>query len=355
MPDGGEHWWQATCPGPSVPHTRRALERQGQLTKPAGSLGRIEELAVELAGLQATDLPSAARAPIIIFAGDHGITAQGVSAFPSAVTVEMVRNFARGGAAIAVLARELDCPLAIVDAGTLAPASICDGVVVDKPRLGTRDFSLARAMTGDEAQFALAAGSRAVARAPGCDVLLLGEMGIGNTSAATAIVAALTGTSAVKVAGRGTGIDDAGLAHKAGVIAMALERHGLDKGPADALDTLEAVGGLEIAALAGAIVAAAQRGMPVLVDGFIVSAAALVAVRLNASCRAWLMFSHRSAEQGHRIVLDALAARPILDLELRLGEGSGAALALPMLRLACVLHNGMATFTEAAVSGRSAP
>lgn len=352
--DGGEEWWLAPCRTPSQEHAAQARERQAALTKPRGSLGHIEGIAIELASLQAVEWPSASRAPIIVFAGDHGVTAQGVSAYPSTVTVEMLRNFASGGAAIAVLARELQCDLTIVDAGTLAAAGMCDGIVTDKPRAGTRDFTHERAMTSAEAGFALGAGQRAVARiANAADVLLLGEMGIGNTTSAAAIVAALTGRPASEVTGRGTGIDEVGLSHKAGVIAAALERHGIVH--ANPMSVLEAVGGLEIAALTGAIVAAAQRGLPVLVDGFIVSAAALIAVRLNPACRRWLIFSHRSAEQGHRVVLDALGARPFLDLELRLGEGSGAALALPMLRLACALHAGMATFQEAAVSQRSGP
>lgn len=347
-----QEWWLAPCRSPSEAHASAARERQAALTKPPGALGRIEELAIELAGLQGAGRPSARRAPIIVFAGDHGVTAQGVSAYPSAVTVEMMRNFARGGAAIAVLARELGCDLTIVDAGTLATQTVCDGIIVDKPRPGTRDFSREPAMTRDEASFALGAGRRTVDRvASAADVLLLGEMGIGNTTAAAAIVAALTGRPAREVTGTGTGVDAAGLDRKADVVSAAIARHGLAR--AGAADVLATVGGLEIAALAGAMIAAGQRGLPVLVDGFIVSAAALVAIGLNPSVRRWLIFSHRSAERGHRVVLDALEARPILDLELRLGEGSGAALALPMLRLACALHGQMATFAEAAVSGRS--
>ena len=342
------------CPEPSADHTAAAEKRQARLTKPAGSLGTLEALAVRLAGLQRTERPRAARAPIVLFAGDHGVTAQGVSAYPSAVTVEMLKNFTAGGAAISVLARELGVALTVVDAGTLAEAPMA-GVTTDKPRRGTRDFTLERALTADEVGFALAAGRRAVAAATSgvADLILFGEMGIGNTTSAAAVAAALLSRPPSELAGAGTGLDAGRVAHKARVIAQGLERHGLDGGldRAPAREVLSAVGGLEIAALAGAIVAAAQAGIPVLVDGFIVSVAALAAVRLNASCAPWLLFSHRSAEQGHRVVLEALGAEPILDLGLRLGEGSGAATALAIVRLACALHNTMATFEEAAVSG----
>lgn len=346
-------WIQAPCPVPSARHEAAARARQAALTKPAGSLGVLETLAIALAALQATEHPRAADAPIILFAGDHGVTAQGVSAYPAAVTVEMLKNFASGGAAVAVLARELGVPLTVVDAGTLAADPIA-GVVVDKPRRGTRDFTVERAMTDDELTAALAAGRRAVEAAGPADLVLFGEMGIGNTTAAAAVAAALLGITPAEIAGAGTGLDAGGIAHKVKVIETGLALHGLDAS-SEPLHVLAAVGGLEIAALAGAIVAAAQRSRPVLVDGFIVTVAALAATRLNPSCVPWLIYSHRSAERGHAVVLDALGARPVLDLNLRLGEGSGAATALAVLRLACALHNGMATFEKAAVSGRAAP
>ncbi len=349
-------WIEAPCSAPSAEHEAAARARQAVLTKPAGSLGVLETLAITLASLQATDRPRAAKAPIILFAGDHGVTAQNVSAYPAAVTVEMLKNFASGGAAVSVLARELGVSLTVVDAGTLASGPL-PGVVTDKPRRGTRDFTVEPAMTAEERDAALAAGKRAVEAAGPADLVMFGEMGIGNTTAAAAIAAALLGKAPGEIAGAGTGLDRAGIAHKVQVIETGLARHGLAglASEADPGHVLAAVGGLEIAALAGAIVAAAQRGTPVLVDGFIVSVAALLATRLNPSCKPWLIFSHRSAEQGHAIVLDALGARPILDLNLRLGEGSGAATALAVVRLACALHNGMATFEEAAVSGRADP
>ena len=346
-------WVYETCPNASARHRQAARARQDQLTKPTGALGQLETLAIELAGLQHTEQPRAANVPITVFAGDHGIVAQGVSAYPQAVTIAMMANFCAGGAAISVLARELGSPLEIVDAGTLAEASM-RGVVTDKPRRATRDFSMEPALEPAELTFAFDCGKRAVVRSAESrpDLLILGEMGIGNTTSAAAIAAALMQVKAEAIAGHGTGLDAAGRAHKARVIDAALARHGL-AADVSAERVLCAVGGLEIAAISGAIIAAAQQRIPLLIDGFIVSVAALAAARLNPSCRPYLIFSHRSAEQGHRIVLDALEARPLLDLDLRLGEGSGAALALPLVRLACALHQGMATFAEAAVPDRA--
>ncbi|MDH4981917.1 nicotinate-nucleotide--dimethylbenzimidazole phosphoribosyltransferase [Hyphomicrobium sp. D-2] len=348
----GASWIRTTCPKPSEDHRAAAEQRQGQLTKPPGSLGALELLAVRLASLQATERPSGQRAPIILFAGDHGVTAQGVSAYPSDVTVQMLHNFANGGAAVSVLARELNVPLTVVDVGTLGEADIA-GVISDKPRRGTRDFSREAAMTDAELAFAFDAGKRAVqgATAAGADLVILGEMGIGNTTSAAAIATAFLACRAQDVVGAGTGLDNDGIRHKAQVIDASLSLHGLDRGEASPIEVLRCVGGLEITALAGAMIAAAQRRIPVLVDGFIVTVAALAACRINPDCVPWLIYSHRSAERGHRLVLDALAAEPILDLKLRLGEGSGAGLALPVLRLACALHNQMATFEEASVSG----
>ena len=346
-------WVYQECPAISTAHREAARVRQGELTKPAGALGRLEALAIDLAGLQHTDRPQAATVPVVIFAGDHGIVAQGVSAYPQAVTIAMMANFAAGGAAISVLARELGSSLEVVDAGTLAEAPL-SGVVTDKPRRGSRDFSTEAALEAAEVAFAFGCGERAVTRATACapDLLVLGDMGIGNTTSAAAIASALLGTGAEATTGHGTGLDAAGRARKARLIDAALARHELRGASPERI--LCAVGGLEIAAIGGAMIAAARRRVPVLVDGFIVSVAALVASRLNPSCRPYLIFSHRSAEVGHRLVLEGLDARPLLDLDLRLGEGSGAALALPILRLACALHNQMATFAEAAVPDRTA-
>ncbi|MGX1321458.1 nicotinate-nucleotide--dimethylbenzimidazole phosphoribosyltransferase [Bradyrhizobium sp. USDA 377] len=343
-------WVTRKCPEISAVHRDAAIARQAQLTKPTGALGRLEQLAIELAGLQASEQPRAARVPIIIFAGDHGIVAQGVSAYPQAVTIAMMANFASGGAAISVLARELGSNLEVVDAGTLAAAM--PDIITDKPRHGTRDFSVEAALTPAELAFAFEAGQRAVARAEASrpDLLIFGEMGIGNTTTSAAIAASLLGISAEEIAGSGTGVDAAGRAHKARVIDAAIARHGVAGAPPEKI--LCAVGGLEIAAIAGAIIAAAQRRIPVLIDGFIVSVAALAAVRLNPSCQPFLLPSHQSAEQGHRLVLRALNVQPLISLDLRLGEGSGAAIALPLVRSACALHNGMATFAQANVPDR---
>src|SRR3954453_4422442 len=346
-------WTYQKCPEISAVDRQAAIARQAQLTKPTGALGRLEQLAIELAGLQATEQPRAARAPMIIFAGDHGIVAQGVSAYPQAVTIAMMANFAASGAAISVLARELGSSLEVVDAGTLAQEEM-PGVVTDKPRHGTRDFSVEPALEPAELAFAVEAGQRAVVRAEAGrpDVLICGEMGIGNTTTSAAIAAGLLGVSAEEIAGSGTGIDAAGRAHKARVIDAAIARHGIARTSPE--NILCAVGGLEIAAICGAIIAAAQRRIPVLIDGFIVSVAALAAARLNPSCQSFQLASHQSAEQGHRLVLRALNVQPLISLEFRLGEGSGAAIALPLVRSACALHNGMATFAQANVPDRPA-
>ncbi|MCK1636795.1 nicotinate-nucleotide--dimethylbenzimidazole phosphoribosyltransferase [Bradyrhizobium sp. 157] len=347
-------WVYQECPDVSAIHRDAALARQAELTKPDGALGRLEHLAIELAGLQQTEQPRAQRVPIIVFAGDHGIVAQGVSAYPQEVTIAMMSNFASGGAAISVLARELGLSLEIVDAGTLAEVPI-EGVVIDKPRRSSRDFSEEAALEPAELALAFDCGKRAVVRAATTqpDLLILGDMGIGNTTTSAAIAAALLGVRAEQVAGSGTGLDTASRARKAQLIEVALARHGLTTPGTAPERILCAVGGLEIAAISGAIIAGAQRRLPVLIDGFIVSVAALAAVRLNPSCQRFLLSSHQSAEQGHRLVLQALDVQPLFNLDLRLGEGSGAALALPILRLACALHNGMTTFAQAQVPNRS--
>ena len=345
-------WLGTPCPRPSETHRSAAEARQNTLTKPPGSLGALERIAIQLAALQERERPRADNVQITLFAGDHGVTAQGISAFPSAVTVEMLRNFASGGAAISVLARKLDARLEVVDAGTLATSEIA-GVIADKPCHGTRDFATTAAMTNEEFAFALNAGRRAAARAADhrTQLLIFGEMGIGNTTSAAAVAAALLTKKADELVGAGTGLDSEGICRKARVIDAALDLLGLKDPGASAAEVLTKVGGLEITALAGAIVAAAQSRIPVLVDGFIVTAAALAATRLNPSCADWLLYSHRSSEQGHRLILEALHAEPLLDLKLRLGEGSGAAVALSVVRLACALHDEMATFAEAQVSG----
>lgn len=331
-----------------------ALARQAQLTKPRGSLGQLETVAVTLAAMQGRPLPRIQRPWISIFAADHGVAAEGVSAFPQGVTQQMLANFVGGGAAISVLAREAGATLEVIDVGTLAelPAA---GVIQAQVACGTANFCQQPAMSAAQAHAALDAGAAACARAEtgGADVFIGGEMGIANTTTAAALACALLGLRGAALAGAGTGIDSAGVARKAALIDRALALHGLTTAPSDPLRALAAVGGFEIGALAGAYLAAAQAGVPVLVDGFICSAAALLAVRLNPGARDWMLFAHASAESGHAAILRALDAQPLLALDMRLGEASGAAAAIPLLRLACALHAGMATFAEAGVANNA--
>jgi len=327
-----------------------AKARQAVLTKPAGSLGRLEEMAVFLASCQGRECPEISNPHILIFAADHGIVEEGVSAFPAEVTTQMMLNFLNGGAAISVLAHELGAKLSVIDVGSLAD-DMPDGIVTDRVAKGSKNFRHAQALTREELLHAFSAGQRAVMRSldAQADILIPGEMGIGNTSAAAAVAAGVTGRFVEDICGPGTGLTAEGVKQKAAILRAALKHHGLS-GENDPLDVLLKVGGHEIAALCGSFIAAAQAGCPVLVDGFICSVAALAAVKINPGARDWLIFSHKSAEPGHGIVLDALEAKPLLDLGMRLGEGSGASVALPLLKLACRLHSGMATFESAGVS-----
>jgi nicotinate-nucleotide--dimethylbenzimidazole phosphoribosyltransferase len=347
-------WWLNPCQAIDAQAYEQAAARQQQLTKPAGSLGQLENVAVQLAGLQGRVKPSLNQLWIAIFAGDHGVVAEGVSAFPQEVTGQMLHNFVSGGAAISVLARQLGAQLEVVDLGTVTPSLNLPGVRHLNIGAGTQNFVNGPAMTQTQGELALEAGRDSVRRAiaAGAELFIGGEMGIGNTTAASALACALLDCPVAHLAGPGTGLNAAGVSHKAQVIERALALHAAQRG--DGLQTLFNLGGFEIAALVGAYLACAQEGMAVLVDGFICSVAALVAVRLNPACRDWLLFGHRGAEPGHRHVLEALKAEPLLDLGLRLGEGSGAALAVPLLRLACDLHGQMATFAEAAVADRPA-
>lgn len=346
-------WWLAPAQAINIPVREEALARQQQLTKPTGSLGQLERVAVQLAGLQGRVKPKADALWIAIFAGDHGVVAEGVSAYPQEVTGQMLHNFVTGGAAISVLAQQLSAQLDVVDLGTIAPLDL-PGVRHLRIGAGTANFAQGPAMTQEQGLLALQAGRDSVlrAKAVGSELFVGGEMGIGNTAAASAVACSLLECAAQLLVGPGTGLNAAGIAHKIEVIERALTLHAEHAG--DPLQSLFSLGGFEIAALAGAYLACAQEGIAVLVDGFICSVAALVAVRLNPSCRDWMLFGHRGAEPGHRYLLETLQAEPLLDLGLRLGEGSGAALAVPLVRLACQLHNGMATFAEAAVADRPA-
>ncbi|MDG2516845.1 nicotinate-nucleotide--dimethylbenzimidazole phosphoribosyltransferase [Lysobacter soli] len=342
-------WWSRPCPAPDADAARAALTRQGVLTKPPGSLGRLEDIAVWWAARQGTERPGVERVWISVFAADHGVAAEGVSAFPQAVTGEMLRNFATGGAAIAVLARHLGARLDVVNLGTVNDPGELPDVHRAVIAPTTANFCEAPAMTREQLREAMQVGADRVALAldHDADLFIGGEMGIGNTTAATALSCALLDEAPEALAGSGTGLDDGGIARKCGVVRRALARHA----DADsAVDYLQRLGGFEVAALAGAYIAAAQARLPVLVDGFITTAAALAAARLNEGVREWLCFSHRSHERGHQRLLDALRAQPLLDLGMRLGEASGAAVAVPLLRMACALHREMATFEQAGVS-----
>ena len=324
----------------------QAEARQGALTKPPGSLGRLESLAIRLAGMQGRVRPALDRIGITVFAADHGVAAEGVSAFPQVVTCEMIRNFANGGAAINVLARSLEAHLTVVNLGTVADATGLPGVIDAVIAPGTANFATGPAMTAEQLQRALATGRDCLDAE--LDLFIGGDMGIGNTTTAAVIACALLAVAPKDMAGPGTGLDAEGVSHKARVIDAALSLH--DQAGQDGLLTLQLVGGFEIAALTGAFIACAQRGIPVLVDGFISSTAALCATRVCPGSADWFLYSHRSAEPGHSHILEALDADPILDLGMRLGEGSGAAVAAANLRQACALHNEMATFAEAGVS-----
>ena len=342
-------WLVQPAFSPDEESRQRALQRQAQLTKPPGSLGALETLAVRLAALQHAHTPSVQQVWISVFAGDHGVAAEGVSAFPQAVTGEMVRNFANGGAAISVLARSLGAMLEVVNLGTVNDPGEWPQVrrAIIAPQ--TANFCQQPAMTATQLALALRAGadSACAAHEAKAQLFIGGEMGIANTTSAAALACALLGEPASALTGAGTGLDAEGVRRKAAVIERALALYPADD---DALAWLGRVGGFEIAALCGAYITAAQLGMPVLVDGFITTAAALAAARINPSCRAWMFFAHRSHERGHARLLDALDADPLLDLGLRLGEGSGAATAVPLMRLACELHARMATFAQAGVS-----
>lgn len=327
----------------------QAAERQRQLTKPPGSLGRLEEVANRLAAIQTSLRPSVTRARIVVFAADHGVCAEGVNPYPQAVTAQMVVNFLRGGAAINALARIAGVDLEIVDAGVAHSVPEITGLIRRPIGAGTRNFCQEAAMTERQAADALSLGIDVAQRAcaEGYTLLGMGEMGIGNTTAASALTAALTGRQAASVIGRGTGADDDCLARKRTAVERALALHGSAiHGPFDALARL---GGFEIGALCGLCLGAAVNRCAVVVDGFIATAAAVLAVQLNRNVCDYLFAAHRSTEPGHTALLDLLGQRPLLDLEMRLGEGTGAALAIPLMRAAVEAFTQMATFESAGV------
>ena len=328
----------------------RAQAHLDQLTKPVGSLGRLEELARRLVEMTGNDPPVVRRPVIFTLAGDHGVVAEGVSAYPQVVTAQMVENFLHGGAAINVLARHAGADILVADFGVATPVPSEPGLVSRRIGPGTKNMAREPAMTREQALAAIEAGIGLVEAecGEGVDLIGTGEMVIGNTTAASAIAAALTGAPVEAVTGHGTGIDQSTWMVKVAVIRRALEVNRPD--PRDGLDVLAKVGGFEIGGLVGVILAGAAQRIPVVLDGFIAGAAALVAMTLRPEARHYLLASHCSVEPGHRVILEHLGLRPYLDLELRLGEGTGAALAFTLIQAAVKIYTEMASFKSAGVS-----
>lgn len=331
----------------------QAQARLDRLTKPLGSLGRLEELAAQYVAITGEVKPIIPRGVVFTFAADHGVALEGVSAYPREVTPQMVLNFLRGGAGVNVLARHAGVDVRVVDIGVDHEFGRIPGLLDRKIMNGTRNLSLEPAMTRSQAEQALTVGIELATEAvrEGVGLIGTGEMGIGNTTPSAAITAVMTGRAVADVTGRGTGIDEAGHARKVRVIQTALDRHRPDR--TDPLDVLAKVGGLEIGGLAGLILGAAAARVPVVLDGFIAGAAALIAVGLQPFCSGYLIASHRSVEEGHRVLLDHLSLKPLLDLDLRLGEGTGACLGIDLVCAAIKIYTEMATFGEAGVAEKT--
>ena len=342
-------WLRNKIDLPDKLYYEKALNKQAVLTKPPGSLGVLEDIAVRLAAMQQTEKPAVERIAVSIFAADHGVAAESVSAFPQVVTAEMVKNFANSGAAINVLSRFVKASFEVVDVGLVKPVN-ATSVIVERAGNGTANFSKQAAMTEKQLQAALATGKSAVERAINkkAQIFIGGEMGIANTTSASAIATVLTGFSVEQLTGAGTGIESVAIVHKTEIIKAAIALHQIYL--ENPLKVLQYLGGFEIAALVGAYIFAAQQGLTVLIDGFIASVAALLAVEINPDAQAWFIYAHRSQEKGHQLVLDQLQAAPLLDLNMRLGEGSGSVTAVPLLQMACKLHNEMATFEQAEIT-----
>lgn len=326
-----------------------ARERLDSLTKPRGSLGRLEEFAMRYVAITGSTEPVVKRKVIFTFAGDHGVAEEGVSAFPKEVTAQMVLNFLRGGAGINVLARHTGCEVVVVDIGVDHDFGGVEGLVEKKVLRGTRNMLKGPAMTRDEALRCIGAGVELALEYAGEGAIFgTGEMGIANTTAASAITAVITGAPVEEVTGRGTGINDGALDHKIGVIKNAIRVNNPD--PSDPVDVLAKVGGAEIAGISGLILGAASRRVPVVVDGFISTAGALVAVEMKPEVRDYIFASHNSVERGHKVMLERIGQKPFVDLGLRLGEGTGAALAISLVEAGVRIYNEMATFKDAGVS-----
>ncbi|RKR06263.1 nicotinate-nucleotide-dimethylbenzimidazole phosphoribosyltransferase [Kushneria sinocarnis] len=318
-------------------------------TKPPGALGRLEALALQLARLYGNERPQLQQPTMLVFAGDHGVAGEGVSIAGSAVTGQMVRNFLEGGASINAFCRQSDMALRVVDCGMLEPLPTHPMLIDHRLGAGTAPLHREAAMPDSAVARGMANARQLVSdlNDAGCNLIGLGEMGIGNTTSASALMAALTGLPVQACIGRGSGIDDKALLHKQEIVRLALQLHADASG--DPRRALAALGGFEIVGMTGAVLAAAERGMGVLVDGFITTVAALVACRIEPAARHYLIFAHCSGEQGHAALLEYLQAQPLLSLELRMGEGAGAALALPLLRSALGFYNDMASFEQAGV------
>ena len=330
----------------------RARLRQDTLTKPPGSLGRLEPLSIQLAGIYGSSKFSVANKTVIVMAADHGVTEEGVSAYPASVTRQMVMNFLHGGAAINVLARQVGAKVVVVDMGVAADFDRSDGLLQHKIAHGTRNFGKGPAMSREEAEQGIQTGIRIMESeiSAGLDLVALGEMGIGNSTAASAITAVITGQPVSEVTWRGTGLDDHSLQHKIEVIQKAIEVNHPD--PQNALDVLIKLGGFEIAGLAGVALSAASHRIPVVMDGFISSSAALLAYKLDPAIKPYLLASHLSVEKGHRAILDHIGLEPLLNLDLRLGEGTGAVLVFNLIEAAARILNEMSTFDEAGVDNK---
>lgn len=330
----------------------KARERLRQQTRPEGSLGVLEQIVERLVAIQKKERLRLSRKRILIFAGDHGVAAEGVSRYPREVTPAMVLNFLKGGATINALARHVGAEVLVIDVGVDADFEKDPKLIQSKIRKGTRNMVAEAAMTERELDQAMAAGWDAMSRAKeeGIELVALGEMGIANTTSASAIVAALLSVPAKEVTGRGTGLDDLGLERKVDAIQKALALH--QASLTDPLKTLQCLGGYELAALTGAILAGASLALPMVMDGWIVSASVLVALKLNPAVLDYLFFAHQSHEKGHKLLLEKLEAEPILNLAMRLGEASGAALAMGILEAAARVYNEVATFSEAGVRDR---
>ena len=331
----------------------RAEARLDRLTKPLGSLGRLEELVAEYVAMVREELPKPPRCIIYTFAADHGVTAEGISAYPAGVTAQMVRNFLCGGAAVNVLASHVGADVRVIDIGVDHDFGAVPGLIASKIAFGTKNFAIQPAMTREQAIESLEVGIRLASHAAedGVGLLGTGDMGIGNTTASSAITAVLTGQQVSSVTGRGTGIGNDVWSRKVSIIGRAIASHA--PVPTDPIDVLAKVGGLEIGGMAGLMLGAAGRRVPVVLDGFIAGAAALIAVGLQPRCRDFLIASHRSVECGHGAALQHLGLRPLLDLDLRLGEGTGACLGIGLVQASIKLLTQMATFEEAGVSERT--